>query len=551
MMKVVKVKAARYMDVFRHYPFQYIKWVALTVVISLVFKILHSSKVEVIVVTTNVAMQPNQTQIPSLTNGTYERIYGHQGFRSSGTIRTTDINEPNPVHPHQFIRVPDRTTTLRASDLQSHHDQPKFHQHPRRKKQGSRSGSDNNSSHRNDTSMTNSQTILWIHVGKTGGETIKQILSIGCQSMANRKRKQSCLKHLPRRKSQLSLHTHGYYHCYKMTVSKQIRQQQLSTASALPITSHFDTYLYTIRHPVDRILSWYNYVHPQHCATFHSLYQNYYQHFQHHSGILHQQRRNLAATNNNIGNTATKISLTTNKTASASVGISCQTVQEMIRVPTGFATTFFFKCFPTIQDWSNALFKLLHRKHNHQETDPSIDEECMQLAQQSIQGKLPNNNKSQIAIHLMANYQHYLNHTVYAHHGRPTDQKKKTIYVVRTEHLWEDLRSIDIKYLHGDGDFDKHSDSAITHGVPIRNRNYDDRMIIIFCCALMEEMEQYIYLIEHAQNLLSSEKQRMIHTAVHYCITGVSDPIARVDNNANTNTTTFWKALLQQQCDLI
>ena len=597
-----------------------IKWVWIIVVITcLLFQVLP-------------LMMMDRVMIPSSNvNETYHTVVVPQPSRSESinTASTTPRDLTAQFLPHRSKRTSSSSPSSASPKRQT--------QQPPTRNTTSISRSNNiipmNSHKNNDTSTRTRPNILLIHIGKTGGETLKQILSIGCQSMKNRRRKQSCYRNLPRNNrthigrsfySALSIHTHGYYHCDKMIVAPHIQQQlQLlsippptlyisKSTSPLPqktatttityslptIVSQFDAYLFTIRHPVDRIWSWYNYVHPQHCP---SKYLSWLQQQQQRRRLndgghspystdltqTHPPPRKQSATKNNIG-TTTMIETKNNKSSlwsSSSVGISCQTVQEMTRIPTGFATTFFFKCFPTIQDWSDALLLSLtteKRKGQNINRSNHIDDECIRLARQSIRGELPNyhknynntNDTGRIATHLMANYRHYMNHTIYSDHqnNHQTNQittSNTTIYVVRTEHLWDDLRSIDVQQLQGDGDFGQHVGTAMTHGVPIRRRPDDDnedhrRMVTIFCCALMDEMEQYLYLIHHAQNLVRSEKQHTIESTIQYCMSGSSSPTLTTSTTTTTTSganhshhtdqilsMTTWKDILQRECDHI
>lgn len=100
------------------------------------------------------------------------------------------------------------------------------------------------------TLLTNfTRRILFVHVGKSGGETIKQVLAAGCSVMRNAKRRKDCLTGLPN--SVISDQVEGYFHCF----SVQPRNMEANATS----------FLFNLRHPVDRVISWYKYVHPHNC----------------------------------------------------------------------------------------------------------------------------------------------------------------------------------------------------------------------------------------------------------------------------------------------
>lgn len=391
------------------------------------------------------------------------------------------------------------------------------------------------------TSITQSkERILFVHIGKTGGETIKQVLSIGCQSMVNPKRRKICYQNLLQQqqqqsqnsKSQLSYHVHGYYHCYKMVVSKEIQKMVQSqqtnnkyTKTTMITNQPFDAYLFTIRHPVERILSWYHYVHPMYCVQkydrFVSLYYN---------------KNNSNIKNNTLHDTLSRqVGETQNAYRNNSLresGISCQTANQLYREPyaTNFAVSFFIQCFPTIQDWAYALME----QSDHVAHGKTITNDCYHLARQSILGKL-NRTSAPSALHLIANYQHYINNTIHYNNNH------KKIYVVRTKHLWTDIQHIDQYILHGTGNYGTITGTAITHGV-IKKQTNDDWYqqfhqsycpsetnpkhsnpktaaisVSIFCCHLMDEMDIYYYLISNASNLNDTEKSTTIQETIDYC----------------------------------
>lgn len=94
--------------------------------------------------------------------------------------------------------------------------------------------------------------IVYVHIGKTGGEWIKSQLAVICKTRKNPKLKQSCLdsfQTLP--STQLSQQTVGYFHVHN-----------LYPRNAHALASH---YLFSIRHPLKRLISWYIYNHPQSC----------------------------------------------------------------------------------------------------------------------------------------------------------------------------------------------------------------------------------------------------------------------------------------------
>ena len=107
--------------------------------------------------------------------------------------------------------------------------------------------------------------ILYVHIGKTGGEWIKSQLSVVCQTRKNSKRKASCLERFQKKglvpatatvvqasqETELSKQTIGYLHV-----------NNLYPRNGHQLASH---YLYSVRNPLTRLISWYIYNHPQSC----------------------------------------------------------------------------------------------------------------------------------------------------------------------------------------------------------------------------------------------------------------------------------------------
>jgi hypothetical protein len=94
--------------------------------------------------------------------------------------------------------------------------------------------------------------ILYVHIGETGGEWIKAQLQVSCNTRKNPQVKKSCLQKFQRTSSSLiSQQTVGYLHVHT-----------LYPRNAIPLATH---YLFSVRHPLSRLKSWYIYNHPRSC----------------------------------------------------------------------------------------------------------------------------------------------------------------------------------------------------------------------------------------------------------------------------------------------
>jgi hypothetical protein len=280
-----------------------------------------------------------------------------------------------------------------------------------------------------------SRNILFVHVGKAGGETIKSILSAGCRSRKNKRRKAECLEQLPN--STISDTIQSYFHCFSMP----------------PGAANYSTsYLYNLRHPVDRAVSWYHYIAPQNC-------------------------RQHKAPNS----------------------VACSTASAIYQNPVdGWEAEFFGRCFPTVEDWAQALAvpktTSLPTAISNSSSSNHTHTDCSQLAWSSLAGNI-DVNKYNVAAHMVFNFQYYTQKTIGLF---PT----KEVLVVRTESLWQDLGDLD-RLLGGDGAFGDLHGSSVTHG----SENHKNRRSIsesgakLLCCALQDELNIFRDLMHRATNL--------------------------------------------------
>jgi hypothetical protein len=98
------------------------------------------------------------------------------------------------------------------------------------------------------------QSIVFVHVGKCGGETIQWRVKLSCKLRRSRMLKEECLEYFKDREKEsfLSKATIGYLHCDKLRPRESLHN---STA-----------FMVSIRNPVDRIVSWFQYMHPNNCV---------------------------------------------------------------------------------------------------------------------------------------------------------------------------------------------------------------------------------------------------------------------------------------------
>ena len=296
------------------------------------------------------------------------------------------------------------------------------------------------------------RTILFVHVGKAGGETIKNILETGCRSRKNKRRRKQCLDKVPQ--SKLSSTVQGYFHCFTV---EPARYAKLASS-----------YLFNLRHPVDRAVSWYRYVHPENCK----------------------------------------------KGISDPLSPVCIANRQLQKEPDGWISKFFRRCFPTAEDWATVgTTPQPNPVQSQSDSTSSTSANCTKLATESFSGGL-NPRTVPLAAHMIANIKHYADKTI----RRFPD---KEILVVRTHRLWEDIQELDI-WLGGSGDFGGAEGSAVTHGSEHHRDSHKNEYLSEaasqqLCCSLLQDMTVYRELIQTAANLNEAAKTAELAYLVSRC----------------------------------
>mmetsp|Transcript_36318 Transcript_36318/g.72294 ORF Transcript_36318/g.72294 Transcript_36318/m.72294 type:complete len:352 (+) Transcript_36318:94-1149(+) len=111
---------------------------------------------------------------------------------------------------------------------------------------------DQNPSQLSQSGTGKNHSILFVHVGKTGGETIQWRMKLSCKLRRSVAMKEECFQHFTGEESMLSRATIGHLHCNKLRPKESL--------------AHSTAFLFSLRHPVDRIVSWFQYMHPANCV---------------------------------------------------------------------------------------------------------------------------------------------------------------------------------------------------------------------------------------------------------------------------------------------
>ena len=214
-------------------------------------------------------------------------------------------------------------------------------------------------------------------------------------------------------------------------------------------------FLFVVRHPLDRFVSWFKYVSPLNCNR--------------------EDHRSRGPKK-----------------------VACRNLEQIDRDPKSWEAKFFFHCFAKVNDFALALTgQQFNERH------------CKDRVMKLLKGYGPEN----VVGHLIANYQFYFRNTV---KKNPT----KPVYVLRTEKLWEDIKTLDTQHLNGTGEFGELEGLRLEHG----SDQFADQTVVesiygtqMLCCALFREFEIYEKLITVAQNLKSEEKQTTLQSTAAKC----------------------------------
>eukprot|EP00934_Nitzschia_sp_Nitz4_P002683 Nitzschia sp. Nitz4//scaffold24_size164493//72654//73757//NITZ4_002327-RA/size164493-processed-gene-0.198-mRNA-1//1//CDS//3329544111//2673//frame0 len=309
-----------------------------------------------------------------------------------------------------------------------------------------------NLSQGNTSHVLSNRTFVLVHVGKTGGETVRHTLQVTCQGRRNPVEKQKCREWFSRHsESAISKNTRAILHC-------ELLQPPISMEEVT-------TFLWTIRNPIDRIVSWFHYMNPANCqplVDYHST-----------------------ACNNNRS-IASRLNEPTKKGSQWSVK--------------------FFTCFPSLSSFTTALLRPL-----------DSDDPCSPLAWRTIRGE-----SSPSAGHVYFHYQHYWGLTLKIH-------PHKEIWAVRTEQLTSDLEDVEsllsVTTTNQEMAMSPPNNLAfrnVTHGS--EGHSFKEGLSIhgrhALCCAMLDEIAVYEKLILSAFNLNERSKQQSLERVASSCGVG-------------------------------
>lgn len=267
------------------------------------------------------------------------------------------------------------------------------------------------------------RNVILIEPDMIATETIfKFSFHAGCFTMRNRETRNNCNNNAPYTKLDSILkNVNVLYH------------------PRFGATRDATTLFLNLRHPVDRLITWYNYSHPDNCS------------------------------NQSLG---------------------CLTKRKIEKDPGGWEFHFFRRCFSSL----DKLIGTYKKDYTEGYTDNNFNSTCTYLADKLVSGERDEN---EIAIHMAANLRHYHTNTLAMYPFKET-------WVVRTDHVYEDLNALEV--LLG-GEDSQYGGSEFFSSIT----KYVDKYLVkqpvqpdvakLLCCVLIDDLVVYNDVLNRAENL--------------------------------------------------
>eukprot|EP00980_Cylindrotheca_fusiformis_P003367 scaffold747_cov120-Cylindrotheca_fusiformis.AAC.23 len=284
----------------------------------------------------------------------------------------------------------------------------------------------------NDSGVDRKRKIFFVHVGKTGGTTLREtVLRYGCRLYGQAKARNRCLNFLAEHgESQLAKRTTGLFH-YEMRIPTSKKQRD-----------NMDL-LYVVREPISRFQSSYEYINPHNC-------------------ILDRKERAMQK--------------------------KCDSQKRAQNFPNSFDSQFYYECFPTIESFLSYVPPPLEDGSSSKNNNTNPDK-CRPLWLQAFRP-----GQSEYG-HMSANYQYYTKDM-----GLMSRENGRRVYVIRTEHLWDDVSHID-QLVGGTGNFSFVARKKINKQTTVKHVGPGIQYVPhTFCCALLPDMLVFRDIINRADN---------------------------------------------------
>jgi hypothetical protein len=277
----------------------------------------------------------------------------------------------------------------------------------------------------------------------------KFFFDAGCFTMRNKAIRNNCKRQVPKTK-----------------LDKILKNVVLLYHPRSGATAKANCLLFNLRHPVDRVVSWYKQVHPENCE----------------------------------GNSKSSL--------------ACQGKKQIAKDPDGWVASFFERCFPTIEDLAESF--AIHSKTTIETTKTDVNAansnqtSCNDLAYELFQSGEKNENV--IAIDAASNFRYYHNKTLLKY-------PEKEVWVVRSENVLEDLDALEVLLGGVEGQYDLEYAAKLTHPIEefMRKQTVPERVTKLLCCALRDEFVVVNDVLHRAANFNNVLKYQAWSETLHEC----------------------------------
>jgi hypothetical protein len=256
----------------------------------------------------------------------------------------------------------------------------------------------------------------------------KYFFDSGCfTAMRNKKNRNNCKRQVPKTK-----------------LDKILKNILLLYEPRVGATNKANCLLFNIRHPVDRVVSWYKQVHPENCE----------------------------------GN--------------SKWSLACKAKNEIGKDPDGWVASFFERCFPTIEDLAESF--AIKSKTTIEQTTKKTDvnansnqTSCNDLAYELFQSGEKNENA--IARDAACNFRYYHNKTLDKH-------PEKEVWVL------EDLNALEVLLGGVEGQYDLEYAANLTRPIAefMQKQTVSERVTKLLCCAMQDEFVVVNDVLHRAAN---------------------------------------------------
>jgi hypothetical protein len=260
----------------------------------------------------------------------------------------------------------------------------------------------------------------------------KFFFDAGCFTMRNKASRNNCKRQVPKTK-----------------LDKILKNIVLLYHPRAGATAKANCLLFNLRHPVDRVVSWYKQVHPENCE----------------------------------GN--------------SKWSLACQGKNQIGKDPDGWVASFFERCFPTIEDLAESFAIQTKTTIETTKTDMNASNSnqtsCNDLAYKLFQSGEKNENA--IAIDAASNFRYYHNKTLYKY-------PEKEVWVLRSENVLEDLDALEVLLGGVEGQYDLEYAATLTRPITgfMQKQIVPKKVMKLLCCALRDEFVVVNDVLHRAAN---------------------------------------------------